>query len=168
MATTINIPLALSTVGMSNANAFWKAIDGTNFDYGVYCFLDAVTGIMTFEGIVPSNVAATPAWNLILWSKAVSGAGGNIVLTVNGKDYPTATAYDGALTSLISTTAYAINTSANTTKTTLSGTNLDGTEAVAAGNKLIIEVQRIGGNGSDTLNADWYLLCPPIFQIDVT
>lgn len=167
MATTVNIPLAMMTPSLANANAYYSVVDGTNFDYPIYVFTDAVTGIITFWGIIPPNVAGTPAWNLILWSKAASGTGANVVLTVNGKDYPTATTYDGALTALVSTTAFAINTSAQTTKTTLSGTNFDGTEAVAAGNFLVVEVQRIGGNGSDTLNVDWYLLGPPILQIDV-
>lgn len=167
MATTVNIPLTLSTVNLGDANAYWSVIDGTNFDYPVYVFKDAVTGTLYFEGIIPPNVAGTPAWNLILWSKGASGSGGDVVLTVSAKDYPTATAFDAALTALVTTTAFTINTSANTTKTSLSGTNFDGTEAVAAGNKLVVAISRIGGNGSDTLNVDWYLLNPPVLQIDV-
>lgn len=167
MATTVNIPLALSTVNLGDANAYWSVVDGTNFDYPIYVFTDAVTGTLYFEGIIPPNVAGTPAWNLILWSKGASGTGGDVVLTVSAKDFATNAAYDAALTALVSTTAYTINTSANTTKTTLGGTNFDGTEAVAAGNKLVVAVSRIGGNASDTLNVNWYLIAPPILQIDV-
>lgn len=160
--------MRLSTVSMANGNAYWTAIDGTNFDYDVFVFTDAVTGTITFDCIVPPNVAGTPAWNIILWSKGASGAGGDVVLTVNAKDYPTATAFDAALTAMVTTTAFTINTSANTTKTSLSGSNFDSTEALGAGNKLIVEINRIGANASDTLNVNWYMMGPPILQIDVT
>lgn len=157
MATRLHIPLTLATVSLANANAFWTAKDGTNFDYGHVAFADAVTGVATYYGMIPQNVASTPAWNLILHHHAESGSGGNVVLTVKAKDFATNVAKDAALTSLHTTATFAVSTSANTTITTLSGTNYDSTEAVAAGNLLVVEVSRIGGNASDTVNAQWNL-----------
>lgn len=157
MATTVRIPLALASVNLANSNAFYTTKDGTNFDYSYVSYLDAVTGITWWTGIIPQNVAPTPAWNLVLYHHADSGSGGNVVLTVTAKDFATGDAKDAALTSLHSSATFSVNTSANLTVTTLSGTNYDGTEAVAAGNRLIVEIQRVGGSGSDTVNATWNL-----------
>jgi hypothetical protein len=166
MPTTVHIPLALSAVNMADANCFWTAKDGTNFDYGCLAFKDAALGKALFWGIVPKNLAATPAWNLILHHKAASGTGGNVVLTVKAKDVPTATALDAALTALHSSTAFAVETSANLTITTLSGTNYDSAEAIAAGNLLLVEVSREAADVNDTVNAEWNLLAL-VVRVDV-
>jgi hypothetical protein len=154
------------TVSLANSNAFWTTKDGTNFDYAYVAFKDAVTGTATYYGVIPKNVAGTPAWNLVLHHHAESGAGGNAILTVSGLDFATNAAKDAALTALITTTAVAVSTSANTTISTLSGSNFDGTEAVATNNRLIVQVSRIGGDGSDTLGVQWNLE-QVVLQIDV-
>src|SRR3989304_4608171 len=79
---TTSYPMPLSTISVSNANAFVDTIDGTNFDYSGVRFVDAVTGDTFWTFKIPPNLAATPAWNLIITHKAVSGAGGNVSLFV--------------------------------------------------------------------------------------
>jgi hypothetical protein len=155
---TTTLPMQLMSIDVSNANAFQDVIDGTNFDYSGVRFVDAATGTAFYKFQVPPNLAATPAWNLILTHKAVSGGGGNAVLTVSAKDYLTNAPLDAALTTLHSAATFAVSTSANTTITTLSGTNYDSTESLGTGNFLVVSISRIGGSGSDTLSADWMLL----------
>lgn len=150
--------MRLLAVSQSNGNAFWSVLDGTNFDYDFVEFADAVTGDSWWGCDVPINLATTPAWNLKLYHKAASGAGGNVVLTVDALDRPTAAAFDSALTSLHASATFTVETSANLTITTLSGTNYDGTEAIAASNFLVVHIARVGGSGSDTVNAAWRLI----------
>jgi hypothetical protein len=91
-------------------------------------------------------------------SKSTGGAGGNVVLTVSAKVFATNVAWDAALTALHTTATFAISTSANTSLTTLSGTNYDATVALSASNMLVISFCRVGGNAGDTINADWLLI----------
>ena len=159
---TTSYPMPLSTISVSNANAFVDTIDGTNFDYSGVRFVDAVTGDSFWSFKIPPNLAATPAWNLIITHKAVSGAGGNVSLFVECLDFATNVAFDAALTDLWGTAANpdekAVSTSANTTITTISGTNFDGTEAIVASNYLVCRIARIGADANDTLGVDWLLL----------
>jgi len=161
-AVTVSRSMSLSSISVSNANAFVDTIDGTNFDYSNVRFVDAVTGSTWWTFQLPSNLASTPAWNLILTHKAVSGAGGNVSLFVECLDFATNVAFDSALTDLWGTSANpdekAVSTSANTTITTISATNFDSTEAIGAGNFLVCLIQRQGADANDTINVDWLLL----------
>jgi hypothetical protein len=155
---TTTQPLDLMTVGVANANAFVDTIAGTNFDYSGVRFVDAVTGCVNYKHKVLANLATTPAWNLVLTHKAVAGTGGNVILTVKAKAFATNVVWDSALTALHTSSAFVVNTSANTTITTLSGTNYDATVALGAGNLLVVQICRNGGDVNDTVNADWLLV----------
>lgn len=166
MPTTVNIPLQLLTVSLANANAFWTAKDGTNYDFGFVAFKDAVTGTATFWGIVPQNVAATPAWNLILWHGANAGVGGNVILNVKAKDFADAATIDAALTALETGLSLATGASGLVQKDATNAGDYDVEEALAAGNLLIVEITRDGGNVSDTVGDQWNLHAV-VLRIDV-
>ena len=61
---------------------------------------DNVTGCVHLKSYIPPNLASTPAWNVILAHSAISGAGGNVVLTLAAKIFATNVAKDAALTAL--------------------------------------------------------------------
>lgn len=166
MATTVYIPLQLSTVNIADANAFWTAIDGTNFDYGVFSYIHKSTGTLYFEGIIPQNVAGTPAWDIVLYHASATGTSGTVGITANAMAYSTAENYDVTLTTLTWTKSTSVTTQA--TITLLNGGSLDGTLAVTAGEKLIVQITRGGTASTDTIVASWYLLGPPALKIDVT
>ncbi len=166
MATTVYIPLALSTVNIADANAFWTAIDGTNFDYGVYSFIHKSTGTLVFEGIIPQNVAGTPAWDVVLYHKSATGTSGTVGITSSAMAYSTAENHDVALTTL--TTTKSTSTTTQVTITLLNGGSLDGTLAVTAGEKFVLSLSRVGAVAPDNIVASWYLLGPPVLKIDVT
>ena len=166
MATTVYIPLQLSTVNLANANAFWTAVDGTNFDYGVFSYIHKSTGTLVFEGIIPQNVAATPAWDIVLYHKSASGTSGTVAITADAMAWSTAENHDVALTSLTLTKSTTTTTQA--TITLLNGGTLDGTLAVTAGEKFVLQLSRGGTASTDTIVASWYLLGPPALKIDVT
>lgn len=165
MATTIYIPLAISTVNIADANAYWTAIDGTNFDYGVFAFISKSTGTITFEGIIPQNVAGTPAWDVVLYHASASGTSGTVGITASAKAYATTSNFDVALTTL--TTTKSTSTSTQVTISLLNGGSLDGTLTVAAGNKFILSITRGGTASTDTIVSSWYLIGPPALKIDV-
>ena len=153
--------MQLSTISVSNANAFVDTIDGTNFDYSGVRFLDGVTGNAFYSFKVPANLATVPAWGLVLSSKAISGSGGNVFLQLACKTTATNVALDGSLTTVYTAAAVAINTSANLTTNTLvkTGTDNESPLAIVAGDMLYCNVQRQGGDSGDTLNSvDWLLL----------
>ena len=161
MSTAIRIPLQLSTVNLGNANAFWTTKDGSNYDYGYVAFKDAATGTATYMGIVPQNLASSPQWNLVLHhtKNASGGAGNNVVLSVSALDLSDSATVDDTLTSLISSQAVACDgTALDLTITSLSGSNFDGTEALAAGNLLVVEISREGGDANDNIDTQWNLL----------
>jgi hypothetical protein len=155
---TASYPMQLMTQDVGNANAFWDTQDGTNFDFSGLRFIDAQTGCGYYKHKISPKLASTPAWNITVTSKAASGSGGNVVLTVSAKDFATNVALDAALTALETLATHAVNTSANTTIFDVSGTNLDSTEAIAANNFLVVSLCRIAGNASDTVNAIWDVL----------
>lgn len=157
MATTIQIPLQLLTVNLADANAYWAAIDDTNFDFGAVTFESATAGKAYWGGIVPKNLAGTPAWNLIIHHTTHSGTGASAVcLTVKALDFADGAQKKGAtLTSLISCATAQTSASAALLMTNLASTlggsaNFDGVEAIGAGNDLVVEIIRQGGDQSDT------------------
>ena len=166
MATTVYIPLALSTVNIADANAFWTAIDGTNFDYGVYSFIHKSTGTLVFEGIIPQNVAGTPAWDVVLYHALASGTSGTVAISASAMAYSTDENYDVALTTL--TVTKSTTTTTQATITLLNGGSLDATLAVTAGEKIVLSLSRVGANAADVNVVSWYLLGPPALKIDVT
>src|SRR3990167_5965079 len=160
MATTVYIPLQLSTVNLANANAFWTSVDGTNFDYGAFSYINKSTGTLTFEGIIPQNVAGTPAWDVVLYHR-LSGqvTSGTVAITASAMAYSTDENYDVALTSL--TLTKSTSTTTQVTITLLNGGSLDGTLAVTAGEKFVLSLSRGGTASTDTIVASWFLLGPP-------
>lgn len=165
MATTVYIPLALSTVNIADANAYWTAVDGTNFDYGVYAFVSKSTGTMTFEGIVPQNVDGTPSWDVVLYHKTDTGTSGTVAITATAAAYTSAENFDIALTSL--TLTKSTNTSTQVTVSLLNGGSLDGTLTLAAGDKFILQISRGGTASTDTLVSVFHLIGPPALKINV-
>lgn len=156
---TSTVPLSVDTINVGDSNAYMDTMDRTNYDTSVTRFTDNVTGCVHYKADIPANLATTPAWNVRIWHSAVSGAGGNVVLTLTAKTFATNVAKDAAYTSLTlpSSGVVAVSTSANTTLTTLGSTNFDGTVALTANQLLRLTLCRTGGSGSDSLNVDWLL-----------
>lgn len=172
MATTIQIPLQLLTVNLADANAYWKAIDDTNFDWGAITFVTGTAGKAYWGGIIPKNLAGTPAWNLFLHHTVASGTGASAVtLTIKALDYANgATKKGSSLTSIIACATAATNASAVITFTNVASTlggsaNLDSVEAITAGNDFIVEIIRQGADQGDT--AKTWEVSNVILQCDV-
>jgi hypothetical protein len=173
LATTIQVPLELLTVNLADANAYWNAIDDTNFDFGAIHFESATAGKAYFGGIIPKNLAGTPAWNLFLHHMVASGTGASAVtLTINALDFANGSSKKGAtLTSIIACATAGTSASANIVFTNIASTlggsaNLDGVEALGAGNDLVVEIIRQGADAGDTARI-WQLV-NVILQVDVT
>jgi len=166
MATTVKIPLQLSTVNLADANAFWATKDGTNYDYGYVGFVDAATGTATYWGIIPQNVNATPAWDVVLYHGANAGAGGNVILNVDAIALNDGETVDAALTALVASKSLATGAAGLVQLDNLASTNFDGTLTVAAGDLLIVEVNRLGGDGSDTVGDQWNLYAV-VLEVDI-
>lgn len=165
MATTVYIPLALSTVNIADANAYWTAVDGTNFDYGVYAFISKSTGTLTFEGIIPQNVDGTPSWDVVLYHKSDTGTSGTVAITASAAAYTSAENFDIALTTL--TVTKATTTTTQVTVTLLNGGSLDATLTVSAGDKFILSLSRVGANANDNIVSIFQLIGPPALKINV-
>ncbi len=158
MATTIRIPMALLTVQVSSGNAFWTAKSGANIDDAHIRFVDSGNGLATFWMITPQNIAATENWHLDIHHHADSGNGGNVMLNVSAFATSGGNTIDTAPTLVTSAETIATNTSGVMTVSQVSnGTALDSVVALSANQYLRVEVERIGGNASDTVNADWNL-----------
>lgn len=173
MATTIQIPLQLLTVNLADANAYWSTIDDTNFDWGAVHFASATGAKAYYGGIIPKNLAGTPAWNLFLHHTPFSGtASAAYCLTINAKDFADgATKKTSSLTAIIACATASGGASAVITFTNIASTlggsaNLDSVEAIGAGNDLVVEIIRNGADAGDT-HAIWQL-SNVILQCDVT
>jgi hypothetical protein len=154
------------THNVSDNNVNYDTVDGTNFDYAGFFFADAQTGCVQYSHRVSANLAATPAWRLKIEHKSISGGLAAVVLTTKAKSYASNAVLDVALTSLEGLTScaggpciYGVNTSANTTHSTIPTTgDFDAEEPLAAGQWLKVQLCRIGASPSDTLAVSWQLI----------
>lgn len=174
MATTVQIPLQLLTINLADGNSYWGTVDDTNFDWGGIFFASATGATSYWHGIIPKNVAGTPAWNLFVHHNQTSGTGASAVtLTVKALDFANAATLRGAtLTTLISSATASVGASATYNITNLASSvgagssNFDSLEAVGAGNELIVELTRNGEDASDSANL--WVVTELAMQIDVT
>lgn len=154
---TTTIPLRLDTANFADANAVIIPQDRTNYDTNVIEFVDTGPGCIHFKTHIPANVAATPAWNVIMYHSASSGTGGPIQLTLSATTNLAKSASLTGLT-LASSGVVTVDTSANVTgPTTLGATNFDGMVAIAANQLLRLQLCRTPAAGGDTLGVSWYL-----------
>lgn len=153
---TVRIPMALLTVAVNSANAWYEARSGANIDAAHTVFSDNCTGRATYWTEVPYNVVGTGSWRLIFKHEAERGSGGVVVLTMRATVSSDGNTVDAAPTVLLSTNQYTVNTF-NALSVTTSSTALDSTLALTAGALLRVVVERSGGNANDTVNANWYL-----------
>lgn len=156
---TIQVPTFLSTISLTNGNAFWGAKDGTNFDYGFVGFSDALLGTATYLVSIPYNLSSSPTWNLVLLHSVDSGSGGNVILDIKGRVLSDGVLIDGGLTVLETSKAVTVGPSGqlNNDITKTSG-DYDSTLSISAGDILYIQITRKGNDAGDSLNAQWNLL----------
>ena len=166
MPTTVRIPLAVLTVQPDSANCFYVTKTGASIDMAHLQYVDSGTGISTWWGTIPHNLAATPAWSLDIYHHADSGSGGNVVLNVLARSSSNSQTIDIAPTLVSSAAVLATNTSNQWAYTAISGGNFDGVVAVSSNNYLQVEIQRFGGHASDTVSAPWNLSAV-LMRIDV-
>ena len=169
MATTIEYPLELDIVDPTNSNAFWTRQDNQSGYGGVFRFSgDSYPHAkMVFIGTVPPNVAATPAWNIVL-HHAIQTAAGNVLLraeatVVGSGDTP------GPRTVIVPNVLYGVDASGDHNRTVMSGSDFDVLLPLGAGKMLRVELMRCPNQASgDTAGKHWDLLLPPLLRVDVT
>ena len=113
-----------------------------------------------YQYYVPTELASTPAWNLVLVHKAGAGTGGNARISTLASMKDDNTTWDDAGTLIFATANVVVRTSANLSRTVLSGTNFDSALTMTANRWMVITVCRDSTEGGnlDQLDADWNLL----------
>ena len=152
---TIRIPMALLSVQVNAANAFYTAKSGTQMDAAHVSFVDSAIGVATYWCEIPNNVNSTENWNLFFKHEPDSGAGGNVALTLCGQVLSDGSVLDANTTVLISARSfptYAFGTLAVTSAAT--GV-MDNTLGLAANQTFYVRVQRLASNSGDTVDAIW-------------
>ena len=175
MPTTIEEPFELDMVNPTNANFYWRPVSGPFWYQGVYRFdkintpsMPSGEGISSWKVNIPKNLAATPAWNVVLHHQSAQGGAGSILLRADAEvlgsgDTP------AALTTIVPNQLVGVGTSGDRNITVLSASNFDSLVALTAGEDLHLVLKRIPLNASgDSLVAGWDLSVPPIFRVDVT
>jgi hypothetical protein len=166
---TIRIPFALLTVQPDSANAFWISTTGTNVDMAAVRFADSGEGIATYWSLVPQNLATTPAWNLDFYSKMPSATAANsAMVTTRAKAVADGEDADASAYTIVSSAGlYRIFRATTLTVSAVSGGNFDSVVSLTTNDMLLVEVDRHGGNSSDSLSDAWDL-CSLVMRVDVT
>ena len=157
----IRIPMALLTVEVNSGNAFWTAqTDTTRMDKAYVNMVDSGRSVSTWWTMVPTNVNATPAWSVDIFSEAatLAATGGFLVLNVDGMSVATgesANTLAASTVNLVAAGSFLLNTAGLMTMTTMSATNFDGTLATSAMDYMKVKITRQGN--ADTFNSDWYI-----------
>lgn len=158
---TVRIPMALMSVEVNSGNAFWTAqTDGVRMDKAYINMIDSGRSVSTWWCMVPTNVNATPAWSVDIFSEAAAlgATGGFLVLNVDGMSVATgesANALAASTINLVSAGSFLLNTAGILTMSTMSATNFDGSLATSATDLMKIKITRQGN--ADTFNSDWYI-----------
>lgn len=166
MATTVRIPMAILTVQPDSGNCFYETKTGTNVDYSYFGYVDAGVGSSTWWGLVPSNVAATEAWNIELYHHNNGGTNGNVVIDVLAIAGSHSRPIDLAMTRISSAAVIAANSSSLRLFSAVTGATLDAVIALSSNNYLMVQVDRFGNHTSDSISAQWNLESV-ILRIDV-
>lgn len=161
---TVRIPMQLESLENGSSNAFFDNKAGTNLDYGRVTYIDAATGTTYWAGIIPLNVNATPAWDLVVYHDA--DASGNVILDVSARTIGDNEVIDSTFTSLEANKSLATGTAGTMQIDNLAASNYDGTLTVAGGDLLIVKIDRDGANASDTVGDLWHLL-KVCFEVDI-
>src|SRR3990167_146437 len=126
----IRIPMALLTVQINSANAYWTAATNGGFiDEAYIIHSDSGKSVSSWWCKVPNNVNSTPAWNIEIDSYPTASSAGILVLSASGLSIATGESANGAGTALVSGGSFTLRHTNILTTSTLSATNFDGTLA---------------------------------------
>jgi hypothetical protein len=179
MATTIEIPLELSVVNPTNANAYWTLQNGPLWYEARYRFdrfanpsMPSGEGLMVFSGNIPKNVAGTPAWDLVLHHVNASGSAGMVLLHISAETQPTGDTPDIPVV-IVPNKLLGVGASGDENVSVMSSlagvASFDAQLPVAASDRLVIIMRREPlGTSGDTLKGGWDLTLPPLLRIDVS
>lgn len=154
---TIRIPMAILTVKINSANAFYTAKSGTQMDAAHVQFVDSGLGIATYWCKVPNNVNTTENWNLFFDHEPDTGAGGNVAVTLCAQVLSDGSVLDANTTVLLSARSFPTYASGTLAVTSAATGVMDNTMGLAANNTFYVAFQRLGNNAGDTVNANWNL-----------
>lgn len=179
MPTTIEIPLELSVVNPTNANAYWTLQNGPFWYEGRYRFdrfanpaMPSGEGLMVFHGNIPKNIASPTNWDIVLHHVNASGSAGMILLHMSAETQSTGDTPDRPIV-IVPNKLLGVRTSGDENVSVMSSlagvSNFDALLAVAASDRLVIVMRREPlGTSGDTLQGGWDLTLPPLLRIDVT
>ena len=159
---TIRIPMALLTVKINSANAFWTAKSGSQVDAGHVQFVDSGVGIATYWAEIPNNINSTENWNVYLKHEPESGAAGNVALTLCGQVLSDGSVIDANTTVLLSARSFPTYAAGTLAVTSMATGVMDNTLGLAANQTFHLIVQRLGNNAGDSVNANWNLKVPTL------
>lgn len=154
---TIRIPMAVLTVKVSSANAFYVAKSGSQLDEAHMTFVDSGVGVATYWCEVPYNINATENWNLVMRHEPDSGAGGNVAMTFCAKAVSDGSYMDSNTVVLLSARSFATYSADTLSLVQVATGVIDNTLGLAQNQLLYVIVQRLGNNAGDTVNANWNL-----------
>ena len=154
---TVRIPMALLSIKINSANAFYNAKSGTQVDAAHVTFADSGLGIATYWCKVPNNVNSTENWNLFFDHEPDSGAGGNVAITLCAQVLSDGSVMDANTTVLLSARSFPTYASGTLAITSAATGVMDNTMGLAANQTFQVIFQRLGNNAGDSLNANWNL-----------
>jgi hypothetical protein len=154
---TIRIPMALLSVKINSANAFYTAKSGTLMDAAHVQFVDSGVGIATYWCKIPNNVNSTENWNLFFDHEPDSGAGGQVAITLCGQVLSDGSVIDANTTVLLSVRSFPTYAAGTLAITSAATGVMDNTMGLAANNMFLLAFQRVANNAGDTVNANWNL-----------
>lgn len=163
---TIRIPMALLSVKISSANAYWTAKSGVQLDAAHVQFADSGVGIAQYWCEIPNNVSSTENWNIFLKHEVESGSGGNVALTLCGQVMSDGSVFDANTIVLLSARSFPTYMFGTMAVTSMATGVMDNTLGLAANQTFYLAIQRLGNNAGDTVNALWNLKVPTL-QLDV-
>lgn len=155
----VDIPMALMSVEVNSANAFWNATGGGSlniFDDAYITFIDSGRGRAVWWLKVPRNVNDTPAWNIIVDSKRRTNVGVDtgLILSVDAITIAHGeSSFNVGSTVLVSAGTFKIQSSGILTVSTMSATDFDGTLTTSAMDLVKVQLTRHGN--ADGLQTDW-------------
>lgn len=174
MATTIEIPMELDIVNPTNPNFGWVNVNGPFWYTGRFRFnrfanpaLPSGEGLSMWKANIPKNLAATPAWNIVLHHVNASGSQGAVllhgsVIVTGSGDTPV------QMTVVTPNQLVGVGASGDYNITSLSSTNFDALAPLTAGKGVYFRLKRMPhGPSGDTLLGGWDLALPPVIRVDV-
>jgi hypothetical protein len=152
--------MVFTALGNEPPASGFATLDNRN-NHPVLDFDAGATETAIFSGIVPRNYAAGGVTVYLTWM-ASTATGSNVIWETAFERMNTDLDADSFATAVQGAAAAANATSGITTVTAIAHTNGAQIDSVAVGEAFRLRVQRIGGDGSDTMTGDAELVAVEI------